>query len=165
MPALVDLLGKSAKAAYPFLRSLSAAKDAGGIFLNTKNEILDRLREAGFPLRRDVGLRIIDVLREKADINDIVKLIGENTPIPEESHTLNPTKQTSRFLYVLNTDSVNPFVPDTIGVTSDVELSQNEIFNLGTIALNRYGSEVGEPDILSQTSLSLNSAFIRPGEL
>jgi len=165
MPALVDLLGRSAKAAYPFLRGLAVSKTTEGKYLYSANEALDKLKEQFQPIRRDTGLTIIRVLREKADINDIVKLIGENTPIPEESHTLNPTKQTSRFLYVLNTDSVNPLIPDTIAVTSDTELSQNEIFNLGTIALNRYGSEVGETDILSETTLSLNTAFIRPGEL
>jgi len=158
MTPLVDLLGKSGRAAYPFLRGAAAGKESA-------NSILDRLRAAGFSISRSTGLSIINALRNPYDPAAYIRLNGLNAPLPSEAYMVSPTRQPKRFGYVVGTNSDNPLIPESVFVSSDVELSAIQIYSLAGEAFSYEESAGQRPKDLADVSFTIDDAWWNPGAL
>jgi hypothetical protein len=143
--ALTGSLSKSAGAAYNFLRS-SALNPAE----LSKASILASAKEAGLTVRRQTALDIIDLTRNKADLNQFFRAFGSNAPIPNVLHTESPVKLSggNKVQYEVGTNSSNPLIPGAIFVNAPFGLSENQIY-AKAIASFKYeeGSGMSEADL------------------
>jgi hypothetical protein len=158
--ALVDSLPKSARAAYPFLRS--AALDPANL---SANKILQNLKDAGFPLRRETGLDIIAVVRNRADVAQYVRTFGTSAIIPDSIHKLSPVTFSggNRVVYEVGTNSLNPLIPKAIYVAAPANLSADQIFGKATASFSyEEGSGMAAGD-LSDVVFSVDDARYSPG--
>jgi hypothetical protein len=123
--ALTGSLSKSAGAAYNLLRS--AALNPAEL---TKASILASAKEAGFSVRRQTALDIIDLTRNKADLNQFFRTFGSNAPIPNALHNESPTifSGGNKVQYEVGTNSNNPLIPSAIFVNAPYGLSENQIY-------------------------------------
>lgn len=133
MPPLIDLLEESARLAYGFLEAGAATAKSG-------NAILKELADAGLSIRRQTGLDIIAVLRDKADITRFVRSFPSNTPIPDSVLSEAPTVLGKRYTYRVRIINAAPGSPKYINVASQTALTQDEIFDAAES--NLFGDSV-----------------------
>lgn len=157
--SLIGSLGKSARAAYPYLRSLAATAAP-------KSAIYDFLRSNNIAIRTQTASDLIDLLRNKADIGQFVRTYGENTPLSGVMHRVSPTNlmHGKKYSYLVGTNSTNEQVPEGIYVNSSTPLSANEIY-AQAVASFRYeeGSGLAASDVGS-VILTIDDARYVPGE-
>ena len=130
-PTLISLLSGPARAAYGFIEGLAATSLSG-------NAILSQLAGAGINIRRQTGLDIIGVLRQAVGIQRFVRLFGPNVPIPASILPVSPTKLRKAIRYTVKTNTEHPELPGFINVSSDIPLTQEEIFGLAGESLDQY---------------------------
>jgi hypothetical protein len=158
--ALVDQLSASGRAAYPYLRS-----QALQVPELSKASILSGLQEAGFSIRRQTGLDIIDLARNKADLNQFFRTYGPNSVIPDVIHTksLVTLSGGNKVQYQVFTNSQNPLIPEAIFVNSPFPLSENQIYGKAIAAFTyEQGSGMAAEDLPS-VFFSIEDARYSPG--
>jgi hypothetical protein len=158
--ALVDQLSLSGRAAYPYLRS-----QALQVPELSKASILSGLQEAGFSIRRQTGLDIIDLARNKADLGQFFRTYGENTIIPDVLHTksLVTLSGGNKVQYLVGTNSSNPLIPEAIYVNSPTPLSADQIYGKAIAAFTyEQGSGMAAGD-LPDVVFTIDDARYSPG--
>jgi hypothetical protein len=122
---LLDFLVGRAKAALPFLRK--AAKE--GL---TATAAIESLKALNLTFQRQRMLDVYAALQSRADVNQYIRLVGENTVLPEEAHHPAETNLNSNYQYVVG--GVNAAGEDLgfATITSAVPLAAIEIRALGT---------------------------------
>ena len=133
---LLDFITGRARAALPFLRKAAAAKVS-------PSAAADVLRAFGAGIQTQKLLDIYAVLQQRFSVAQVLRLVPETTPIPEDLHFEPPFDVNHNFEYVVApTFSVgNP--DDYLTVVSSVPLSPASIRALGA----ELGTEGGESDI------------------
>lgn len=157
--SLLDSLGKSARAAFPFLRSLAATSAP-------KAAIYEFLRSNNVAIRTQTASDLIDLLRNKADVGQFIRTYGENTPLAGVMHRVSPFRlsEGSKYQYEVGTNSENPLTPEAIFMNSDRPLSANEIYARAVTSF-RYeeGGGMGPSD-LNTVTFSIDDARYNPGQ-
>lgn len=153
--ALIDALEFSDRSALGFLEHLAAGPGSA-------NSILKQLGDAGYSIRRQTGLDIIGALRGNVNVQQYARLAGPNAPLPSKYYTqsVTPTKRTFSYRVKIGNQPIG--APGFVNVSSDVELSLNNIFSVvdshqGTDSGPAGGGEgEGGPDY------SLDRATVNP---
>jgi hypothetical protein len=158
--ALTGSLSKSAGAAYNFLRS--AALNPSNL---SKSSIITSLKEAGLGVRRQTALDIIDLTRNKADLNQFFRAFGSNAPIPNVLHTLSPTifKGGNKVQYLVGTNSDNPLIPSAIYVNAPYGLSANQIYAKAIAAFTYEQGSGMSPSDLNDVVFTIDDARYSSG--
>lgn len=122
-PPLLSLLGASAKQAYNYVRG--AVKRSQGVSAS-----LAAYRSGGGKITTQVYGDLYAAVAATADVNRVIRLIGEDAPLPLTAHNRGNTffAEGANFQYLVGTNSDNPLVPEAIYVNSVNSLSANEIY-------------------------------------
>lgn len=136
---LISQLTKGARASYSFLRSLALKTPE-----LAKSAILDQLNEAGFGIRRQTGLDLIDLIRDRGSAGQFIRTFGSDAPLPISAHSKSPhgISGGNRYQYLVGTNSSNPLTPEAVYVNSLTPLSENQIFDLAAATFH-YENETG----------------------
>lgn len=152
---LIDALEFSDRSALGFIEKLAAGPGSA-------NSILKQLGDAGFTIRRQTGLDIIGALRGNVNVQRFARLAGPNAPLPSKYYTPSVTPTQRNFSYRVKIGGQPIGSPGFINVSSDVELSLNDIFSVvdsyqGTDSGPAGGGEEGGPP-----EYSLDRATVNP---
>lgn len=122
-PSLLDLLGKSAKQAYNYVRG--AVKRQTGV-----TAALSQYRASGGKITTQAFGDLYAAVANTADVDRFIRLIGEDQPLPLSAHNLGTTffSEGNQFTYQVGTNSSNPLIPEAIYVSSPNSLSANQIY-------------------------------------
>lgn len=153
---LLDFLVGRARQALPYMRALAARGTNAGVAL----EILQQF-DLGFQKQR--FLDVYAALQNRADVNRYARLVGPNGILPPEAHTVAVTELTSNgqpvnYQYLLEVENGPIQAPEYITVSSQVPLSTNDIFSLGTSILSNPARYSLTQEELGQITLSLQEA-------
>lgn len=157
--SLLSTLSKGARAAYPFLRSLAATN-------RSAQSILDEIASQGISIRRQTGLDLIALLRDKGDITRFQRTFGENATIPGSLHRVAPLTFSggAKYQYLVGTNSANPNIPEAIYVNSATPLTSNQIYGLAGSSF-RYEQDSGmSSEDLTDVVFTIDDARYAPGE-
>jgi len=136
MPALADLISKAGRQALPFIES---AVNEG----LSANATLRALQDQGLGFRRSDFLTIFRVVAGKGDIQDVIKIIGSNSIIPENYHTPSVYNLATNYQYTIEINNGPSDLVDALHIGSDVPLTDNQILGAAQANYTGYASSVG----------------------
>jgi hypothetical protein len=123
-PILIELLTAGARAAFPMLTSLAETEISA-------NEILRRVKELGYEIRRQTGLDIIGALRDNVNAARQFRMIADSTiPNPDRFGTA-LTSMIRNYSYRVKVGGNVEEYPEYISVSSNEVLNKDQI--MGTV--------------------------------
>jgi len=136
MPALADLISKAGRQALPFIeRAVNEGLSA--------NATLREIGALGQKIRRSDFLTIFRVVAGKGDIQDVIKIIGSNSIIPENYHTPSIYNLATNYQYTIEINNGPSDLADALHIGSDVPLTDNQILGAAQANYTGYAASVG----------------------
>jgi hypothetical protein len=159
---LLDFLEGRAKSALPFLR-------AGVKQGQSATQIIANLAPLNLTFRRQAMLDVIAALQGKITPErkggiepPLTRLLGVNTPIPQDLHNPAVVNLNSNYQYVVNFAQEGVVTSDYLTVSSAVPLSIANIKLLGSLIANTgYLADVEAPQV-SPTDVGVIEANVSP---